>query len=64
MLVEPRDPLVCVRTIQIPPENEKAFFRWIESNRELRQRYGILIGTYSQADRRPGGMVDHHHVGK
>lgn len=37
------DPLVCIRTVQIPPQNEEAFFAWIESNRELRQRYGILM---------------------
>ena len=43
MMVGPRDPLVCVRTVQIPPGNEEAFFAWIESNRELRQRYGILM---------------------
>jgi heme-degrading monooxygenase HmoA len=39
----PRNPLVCIRTVQIPPGNEAAFFVWIESNRELRQRYGILM---------------------
>lgn len=39
----PRNPLVCIRTVQIPPGNEAAFFAWIESNRELRQRYGILM---------------------
>ena len=43
MPVGPRNPLVCVRTVQIPPGNEEAFFAWIESNRELRQRYGILM---------------------
>jgi heme-degrading monooxygenase HmoA len=36
-------PLVCIRTVQIPPGNERAFYDWIESNRELRQRYGILM---------------------
>jgi heme-degrading monooxygenase HmoA len=36
-------PLVCIRTVQIPPGNEGAFYDWIESNRELRQRYGILM---------------------
>ena len=43
MEVGRRDPLVCVRTVQIPPENEQAFYAWIQSNRELRQRYGILM---------------------
>jgi heme-degrading monooxygenase HmoA len=43
MPVGPRNPLVCVRTVQIPPENEEAFFAWIQSNRVLRQRYGILM---------------------
>ena len=42
MVVLPPKPLVCVRTVEIPKENEQAFFDWIESNRELRQRYGIL----------------------
>ena len=42
MEVGPRDPLVCMRTVQIPPENEEAFYAWTQSNRELRQRYGIL----------------------
>jgi heme-degrading monooxygenase HmoA len=35
--------LVCIRTVQIPPGNEEAFYAWIESNRALRQRYGILM---------------------
>ena len=43
MQVGPREPLVCVRTVQIPPESEAAFFAWIRSNRELRERYGILM---------------------
>jgi len=43
MSTGPRNPLVCIRTVQIPPENEQAFYAWIESNRELRQRYGILM---------------------
>jgi heme-degrading monooxygenase HmoA len=43
MTVGPRNPLVCVRTVEISPENEQAFFDWIESNRDLRQRYGILM---------------------
>ena len=43
MKLGPQDPLVCIRTVEIPPQNEKAFFDWIESNRALRQRYGILM---------------------
>ena len=43
MTVGPRDPLVCIRTVEIPKGNEKAFYDWIESNRSLRQRYGILM---------------------
>lgn len=43
MGVGPRDPLVCIRTVEIPPGNEAAFFEWIESNRALRRRYGILM---------------------
>jgi heme-degrading monooxygenase HmoA len=43
MEIGPRSPLVCIRTVQILPENEKAFFDWIQSNRQLRQRYGILM---------------------
>lgn len=39
----PRVPLVCVRSVEIPAENQGAFFRWIDSNRQLRQRYGILM---------------------
>jgi heme-degrading monooxygenase HmoA len=42
MNIGPRNPLVCIRTVEIPPENRSAFFDWIESNRLLRQRYGIL----------------------
>lgn len=42
-MVGPRDPLVCVRTVEIPSSSEQAFFDWIESNHELRQRYGILM---------------------
>ncbi len=43
MKIGPRDPLVCIRTVEIPPQNVKAFFEWIDSNRVLRQRYGILM---------------------
>jgi heme-degrading monooxygenase HmoA len=43
MSVGPRDPLVCIRTVEIPPENERAFFDWIQSNRDLRRGYGILM---------------------
>jgi heme-degrading monooxygenase HmoA len=43
MAIGPHNPLVCIRTVDIPPENESAFFAWIESNRDLRQRYGILM---------------------
>jgi heme-degrading monooxygenase HmoA len=43
MSVGPQDPLVCIRTVEIPPGNEEAFYAWIQSNRELRQRYGILM---------------------
>ncbi len=43
MSVGPRNPLVCVRTVAVLPENSEAFSAWIESNRELRQRYGILM---------------------
>jgi len=42
MNIGPRNPLVCIRTVEIPLENQSAFFAWIESNRVLRQRYGIL----------------------
>ena len=43
MEVGPGNPLVCIRTVGIPPENVDAFFDWIESNKDLRQRYGILM---------------------
>lgn len=43
MKIGPRNPLVCIRTVEILAGNEKAFFDWIESNRELRQKYGILM---------------------
>jgi len=43
MQIGPRNPLVCIRTVEIPPGNEQAFFEWIQSNRELRKRYGILM---------------------
>jgi heme-degrading monooxygenase HmoA len=43
MPVGPRDPLVCVRAVEVPTENEDAFFEWIQSNRDLRRRYGILM---------------------
>jgi heme-degrading monooxygenase HmoA len=34
---------VCVRTVQIPSGNEEAFYAWIQPNRDVRQRYGILM---------------------
>jgi heme-degrading monooxygenase HmoA len=43
MEVGPRNPLVCIRSVEIPPENEAAFFDWIQSNKDLRQRYGIIM---------------------
>ena len=43
MTIGPHDPLVCIRAVEISPQNEKAFCEWIESNRTLRQQYGILM---------------------
>jgi heme-degrading monooxygenase HmoA len=43
MKVGPYDPLVCMRTVEIPTGNEQAFFEWIQSNQHLRERYGILM---------------------
>ena len=43
MEIGPRNPLVCIRTVEIPPENAEAFYEWIGSNRALRRRYGILM---------------------
>lgn len=43
MNIGPRNPLVCIRTVEIPHGKEDAFYEWIESNRELRLRYGILM---------------------
>ena len=35
--------IVCVRTVRIPPEARDRFVAWIEENRELRERHGILF---------------------
>lgn len=43
MEVGPGAQLVCVRTVQIPRANEAAFYAWIQANRALRERYGILM---------------------
>ena len=43
MEIGPRNPVVCIRTVEILPENAEAFFEWIESNQALRRRYGILM---------------------
>jgi heme-degrading monooxygenase HmoA len=43
MSIGSRDPLVCIRSVEIPAENQEAFFQWIEANSQLRQRYGILM---------------------
>ena len=43
MKIGPFDPLVCIRTVEIPTGNEQAFFDWIQSGQALRERYGILM---------------------
>ena len=43
MKIGPFDPLVCIRTVEISPGNEQAFFEWIQSGQALRERYGILL---------------------
>ena len=35
--------IVCLRKVEIPPENERAFYDWIEENRALRQRMGCQM---------------------
>jgi hypothetical protein len=35
--------IVCLRKVEIPPENRAAFFAWIEEMRPLRQRMGCLM---------------------
>jgi hypothetical protein len=35
--------IVCVRTVQIPAEHRDRYLTWIEENRELRERHGILF---------------------
>ncbi len=58
MDVRAGQPLVCVRTVEIPPGNEEAFFAWIASNRELRQRYGILMErVLAPADDQGGWLI-------
>ena len=36
-------PIVCLRSVEIPHENEQAFYDWIEHNRPLRRRMGCLM---------------------
>jgi heme-degrading monooxygenase HmoA len=58
MTIGPHNPLVCIRTVEIPPENQSAFFDWIESNRALRQRYGILMERIlAPADNRGNWLI-------
>ncbi len=54
MKVGPFDPLVCIRSVEIPSENEQAFFEWIQSHRELRERYGILMERVLRPSDRDG----------
>jgi heme-degrading monooxygenase HmoA len=35
--------IVCLRKVEIPPQNRAAFFAWIEESRPLRQRMGCLM---------------------
>jgi hypothetical protein len=35
--------IVCIRTVRIPPEVRERFLAWIEENRALRERHGILF---------------------
>jgi len=43
MKIGPFDPLVCIRSVEVPPENEEAFIKWIVDGQALRERYGILM---------------------
>ena len=35
--------IVCVRTVEVPDEARERFLSWIEENRRLRERHGILF---------------------
>jgi heme-degrading monooxygenase HmoA len=50
----PFDPLVCIRSVEILPDNEKAFIEWIQSNRALRERYGIIMERVLRPSDREG----------
>jgi len=54
MKIGPFDPFVCIRTVEIPPENEQLFFDWIQSNRQLRERYGVLLERILRPSDRKG----------
>jgi heme-degrading monooxygenase HmoA len=54
MKIGPFDPFVCIRTVEIPPENEHAFFEWLQSNRPLRERYGVLLERILRPSDREG----------
>jgi hypothetical protein len=53
MAIGPRHPLVCIRTVDIPPENEQEFFAWIQSN-GCRHLHAV------SANRRPGRCLWWH----
>lgn len=54
MKIGPFDPFVCIRTVEIPPENEQAFFEWLQANRALRERYGVLLERILRPSDRKG----------
>ncbi len=35
--------IVCVRTVHVPKEQREPYLAWIEENRQLRERHGILF---------------------
>src|SRR5437867_59651 len=52
MSIGPRHPLVCIRTVEIPPENQDAFFDWIRSNRVARAE---RIGRFTDEETHHAG---------
>ncbi len=35
--------IVCLRTVEVPEDEREGFLRWIEENRDIRERFGIVL---------------------
>ena len=49
--------IVCLRTVEVPEGQRERFLRWIEENRGVRERHGVLLELVLEPSSREGETV-------